>query len=154
MSRTLYFEDLEEGANLEYGSTTLSADQIKAFARDYDPQPFHLDENAARESVFRGLASSGWHTVSLTVQCLRESERYRLANLALDGLDNLRWQRPVRPGDRLTVLATATELRSGGASSTPGSARLLIETRNQADEAVMSVEALVRIARRPEGPCA
>jgi acyl dehydratase len=107
-----------------FGSSRLTVDQgrIESFAAEFNPQPFHLDEEAARGSIFRGLAASGWHTAAITMKLLVESE--------------LRWPRPVRPGDELRVHSEVLEIRRSRSRPTQGMVKVRITTLNQNDEAV------------------
>src|SRR6201988_943201 len=102
MPDPLYFEDFPLGAVIEYGGVDVSADEIVAFARDFDPQPFHTDEEAARAAT-GGLIASGWHTSALLLKMNCEAFVVRAAVLAEPGVKEVRWQLPVRPGDRLHV---------------------------------------------------
>jgi acyl dehydratase len=106
-----YLEDYAVGQVYHSGSLRIDREQIIAFAAQFDPQPYHLDENAARKSVFRGLAASGWHTAALTMRLLVEGE-FRPADGVLGvGFDDLSWPRPVRPGDKLRVESEVLEVR-------------------------------------------
>lgn len=150
MTATLYFEDLAPEQRYSYGSTTVSAEAIKIFARKYDPQPFHLDEAAARDSIFKELAASGWHTAALTVKLLTRDAQRRIASLGSPGFDNLRWLKPVRAGDTLSVRTTCLEAIPSKTHPGRGTVRLYVETLNRADEVVMSMEFIVLVARRPD----
>src|SRR5256885_12142003 len=114
----IYLEDFAPGQ--KFVSTTLRVDSaaIKAFAAQFDPQPFHLDENAARGSFFGGLAASGWHTAALTMRLLVESGFRPAGGIIGSRADELKWPRPVRPGDELHVEAELLEARAS--SSRPG----------------------------------
>src|SRR5258706_16208325 len=101
MTDIMYLEDFAPGQEYRTGSLKVSAEEIKAFARQFDPQPFHLDEEAARDTLFRGLAASGWHTAAVTMRLLVDSELKPAGGLVGAGLDELSWPRPVRPGDGL-----------------------------------------------------
>src|SRR5690242_1867064 len=100
----LYLDDFAVGQVFRAGGVTVTEDEIKAFAAKYDPQPFHLDEAAAKASIFRGLVASGWHTMALTMRLLVDGGAGPIAGGIIGaGTDELRWPRPVRPGDRLRV---------------------------------------------------
>lgn len=148
MSRR-YLEDLKPGEVQTFGSATLTVEAIKAFAAKFDPQPFHLDETAAKASLFQGLAASGWHTAALTMQMLVCDMPGKLALLASPGFDELRWLKPVRPGDQLHVRCTCLDVSPSRSHPERGHARFKIETFNQADECVMHYISLTLIARRP-----
>lgn len=145
---TVYFEDVTLEESAEYGPVTVSADSIKAFAREYDPQPFHLDEQAARQTHFRGLAASGWHTCAVTMRLLVDNYFAPMASLGSPGFDDLRWTQPVRPGDELRVRVTCVEKAHSRSHSNRGLARLFVEVLNQRNESVMSLKLMVLIARR------
>lgn len=121
-----------------FGSSRLTVDQgrIESFAAEFDPQPFHLDEEAARGSIFRGLAASGWHTAAITMKLLVESELRIAGGLIGAGFDELRWPRPVRPGDELRVHSEVLEIRRSRSRPTQGMVKVRITTLNQNDEAV------------------
>src|SRR3954470_24794091 len=100
---TLYLEDLAVGQTYRSGNVTVDPARLKSFAAEFDPQPFHLDEQAAGASVFGGLVASGWHTAALTMRLLVEGDLKVAGGLVGAGVDELRWPRPVRPGDTLRV---------------------------------------------------
>ncbi|HET9685638.1 MAG TPA: MaoC family dehydratase, partial [Pseudolabrys sp.] len=106
-----YLEDYAVGQVYHSGSLRIDREQIIAFAAQFDPQPYHLDENAARKSVFRGLAASGWHTAALTMRLLVEGEFKPADGVLGVGFDDLSWPRPVRPGDELRVESEVLEVR-------------------------------------------
>ena len=114
----LYFDDLHVGQRFTSGTRAIDAGQIKAYAREFDPQPFHLDDEAARDSIFQGLAASGWHTAALTMRLLVDSELKPAGGLVGAGFDEFRWPRPVRPGDELRVESEVLEVRPS--KSRPG----------------------------------
>lgn len=133
-----YFEDIVIGAVRETGSHTFTQDAIIAFARQFDPQPFHIDPEAAKTSSFGGLVASGWHTASTVMRLIVDSAIDLDASLGSPGFDDLVWLRPVRPGD--TVRARMTCLEKTPSKSRPGigSARFKTEVFNQNDELVMA----------------
>jgi acyl dehydratase len=140
-----YFEDLSEGETVTAGSRTVTAEEIVAFAEQYDPQPFHLDEEAAAQSPFGGLVASGWHTAALTMRLLVDGILSETASQGALGVDELRWHRPVRPGDELAV---ETEIESKEPwSDEAGLARVRIETSVD-DDLAMSMVGLVLFGRR------
>lgn len=143
----LYLEDLHVGQTFVSEPVTLTAEQIKAFAREYDPQPFHLDEEAARDSLFGGLAASGWHTAALTMRMLVQA--FPLAGGLVGAGGETTWPRPTRPGDTLTVHVEVLEITPSSSRPDRGMIRTRSETRNQHGEAVQI--SLVRIVawRRP-----
>jgi acyl dehydratase len=137
-----YFEDYVEGHVYEFGSITLSEDEIVAFGRRYDPQPFHTDLDAARHTQFGGLIASGWQTAGLMMRLVVDHYLSRVASLASPGIDELRWTKPVRPGDTLSVRATVLETRPSASKPDRGLVRTLFQVLNQHGEEVMSVKAL------------
>lgn len=146
--QTAYFEDFAVGDTLELGSVTVSEDEIIEFARAYDPQPFHIDPNAAAHSIFGGLIASGWHTCALTMRLMVDGLLSKAASLGSPGVDQIRWQRPVRPGDTLTARATVLEVRPSQSKPDRGSMRIRTEVTNQEGETVMWMESIGIMGRR------
>ena len=145
-----YFEDLSVGQCFRSGTYVVDADQIKAFARAWDPQPFHLDEEAAARTVFGGLVASGWHTVAITMRLLVTGE-LRPANGILGlGVEDLRWLKPVRPGDTLRVESEIVEVRPSMSRPDYGVVKIRHTTTNQEDAPVQVVTSIHLVARRPE----
>ena len=125
---------------------------IIAFARSFDPQPFHTDPAAAAaHRLFKGLAASGWHTAALTMRLFATAETVIAGGIIGNGIDELRWPRPVRPGDTLTVTSEVVELRSPEPGRATGWARIRNTTTNQNNEIVQSMVASLSIPRRPQG---
>lgn len=145
-----YLEDFEVGQTYRGPSRIrIDKERIKAFATEFDPQPFHLDEQAASESIFRGLAASGWHTAALTMRLLVESDLKPAGGLVGAGIDDLHWPRPVRPGDELRVESEVLEVRPSKSRPNQGLIKLKMTTLNQAGEAVqLSIGNLI-VMRRP-----
>ncbi len=145
-----YFEDYVEGSVHHFGSVAVGAQEIVAFAKQFDPQPFHADPEAAKQTPFGGLIASGWHTAALMMRLFVAHYLTHVASLASPGIDELRWLKPVRPGDRLSIRVTV--LKSTPSKSKPdrGAVTSLVEVFNQADEAVMTLKAVNLIARRPK----
>lgn len=146
-----YFEDATPGAVLELGSRKVSEAEILAFARDFDPQPFHIDPEAAAQSIFGGIIASGWHTCALTMRLMVDGFLSRAASLGSPGVDNIRWLRPVRPGDTLTVRIVVLETRASQSKADRGAVRMRTEVTNQLGELVMTMESTGLIGRRPAG---
>jgi acyl dehydratase len=147
-----YLEDFEVGQ--KFGSSTLQVneDGIKRFAAQFDPQPFHLDDAAARASIFGGLAASGWHTAALTMRLLVGSDVKPAGGIVGAGFDEFRWPRPVRPGDELRIEAEVLEVRPSKSRPEQGMIKLRTTTLNQRNEPVqVSVGNLV-VPRRPAKP--
>ncbi len=144
-----YFEDFAPGQVLELGSRTISRESMLAFAREFDPQPFHVDEEAARRSIYGGLLASGWHTCSLWMRILCDGLLTDTASLGSPGIDELRWLKPVRPGDTLSVRMTILEAIPSRSKPDRGLLRSLTEMRNQHGEVVLTARGLSLLGRRP-----
>lgn len=144
-----YFEDLRVGDEREYGAYTVTRDAILAFAREFDPQPFHLDDEAARRSHFGGLVASGWHTAAICMRLSVDGLVGETASMGSPGVDELRWLVPVRPGDTLSLRVRCVELTPSRSKPDRGSVRFDYELLNQAREVVMRMRAIGIIARRP-----
>jgi len=137
-----FFEDYIAGATHEFGSIAVDQAEVIDFARRYDPQPFHTDPEAARKSAFGGLIASGWHTASLMMRVIVDHYLSPASSLGSPGVDELRWLRPVRPGDTLAVRVTILETNRSRSKPDRGVVRSSIEVLNQHGEVVMSVKAL------------
>jgi acyl dehydratase len=151
MSRVYYLEDFAVGQVFSTGRLQIDADQIKSFAREFDPQPYHLDEEAARKSVFGGLAASGWHTAALTMRLLVDGEFRPAGGILGVGFDELSWPRPVRPGDELHVKSEVLEVRPSKSRPDRGLIRVRNTTLNQKDEPVQIFTGNLIVPRRPAG---
>jgi acyl dehydratase len=147
-----YFEDFTVGDTLELGSVQISAAEIIAFAEQFDPQPFHLDPVRAEGSVFGGLIASGWHTAGLFMRLFAEGVLNRVPSLGSPGIEQLRWLRPVRPGDTLRARFTVLEVRPSTSRPDRGIVRSRGEMTNQDGEVAMSLEATNFFGRRPSDP--
>lgn len=145
-----YFEDLEVGDRFEFGSCTITREEIVEFAGRYDPQYFHLDEEAAEGSVLGGLCASGWHTVSETNRMLVDEVFDRMASEGGRGVDELRWHRPVRPGDRLSGWAEVARKEPHHRDESRGNVDLSITVTDQNDDRVLTFVTLNMIRRRNE----
>jgi acyl dehydratase len=143
-----YLEDFTVGQTFGSGRLRVDTEQIKAFAAEFDPQPFHLDENAARDTIFRGLAASGWHTAALTMRLLVESEIEPAGGIVGAGFDEFRWPRPVRPGDELHIESEVLEVRASRSRPHQGLIKVRTTTLNQMDEAVQVQIANLIVPRR------
>jgi acyl dehydratase len=144
-----YWEDFKPGQVIELGSRTIDKDSILAFAREFDPQPFHTDEEAARHTIFGGLIASGWHTGSLSMRLFYDGLIKDVVSLGSPGFDELRWVKPVRPGDTLSARLTVLECVASRSKPDRGVIRALLETRNQHGEVVMTITAVNLFGRRP-----
>jgi len=147
-----YLEEFAVGQT--WGSRTVRIDeqQIKVFAEQFDPQPFHLDDKAACQSLFGGLAASGWHTAAITMRLLVESEVTPAGGILGVGVDELRWPRPVRPGDELHVESEVVEVRPSESRPNQGLIRVRATTLNQNGQAVQVFVANLLVARRTSLP--
>lgn len=143
-----YFEDMVPGQTFRSGSATLDAAAIKAFARDYDPQPFHTDEQAARDSFFGELVASGWHTMATTMRLIVDGEFRPAGGVIGGGVDEFRWPIPVRPGDTLTVTSEVVETRPSKSRADIGLVRVRHTTTNQRGEVVQTFIANHVVRRR------
>jgi acyl dehydratase len=143
-----YLEDYAVGQTFSSGRLRIDKDRIKAFAADFDPQPFHLDEDAARDSIFHGLAASGWHTAALTMRLLVEGEFKPAGGIVGTGFDEFRWPRPVRPGDELRVESEVVEVRPSKSHPDFGLIKVRTTTLNQKGEAVQIMVGNLLVPRR------
>lgn len=142
----LYLEDLAVGQRFTSSTHTIDAGQIKAFAQDFDPQPFHLDEDAAQATFFVGLAASGWHTAAVTMRLVVET--LPLAGGVIGAGGDLQWPKPTRPGDILKVEIEVLEITPSRSRPDRGSAIMRIITRNQFGDAVQTFTVKTLLARR------
>ncbi|TKB23670.1 MaoC family dehydratase [Desulfopila sp. IMCC35006] len=150
--QVFYLEDLHAGQIFQSGTLTVEADQIKKFAAEFDPQPFHLSEEAARCTFFRGLAASGWHTAALTMRLLVEGPFKPAGGIIGAGFEELRWPRPVRPGDKLRVEFEILAVRPSKSRPQQGMVKARTTTLNQNGDIVqVSVGNLV-VPRRTIPP--
>jgi len=144
-----YLEDFAAGQSYRSGRLRVDEERVKTFAAEFDPQPFHLDADAARGSIFGGLAASGWHTAAMTMRLLVESELKPAGGIIGAGFDEFRWPLPVRPGDELYLDIEVLEVRPSKSRPNQGMVKVRTTTRNQRGEAVqVSVGNLV-VPRRP-----
>lgn len=144
----LYFEDLDSGQALEFGSTTVSKEEIVEFARRFDPQPFHVDEEAAASGPFGGLVASGWHTAAIFMRMYVDAVLLNTASMGSPGVEELRWLVPVRPGDTLRGRARLIEATPSSTNPLRATIRSRLECLNQADEVVLTMLARGFIRRR------
>jgi acyl dehydratase len=144
-----YYEDFAVGDVIELGSRTIGKEQILAFAREFDPQYFHTDEDAAKRSIYGGLVASGWHTGSLAMRLLYEGFVQHIVSMGSPGVDELHWLKPVRPGDTLSGRYTVLETVPSRSKPDRGIVRGLTELRNQHGEVVLTVKGMSLIGRRP-----
>ena len=146
-----YLEDFEPGQKFGSGQMHVDRDRIKSFAAEFDPQPFHLDENAAQDTFFKGLAASGWHTAAMTMRLLVEGEVKPAGGIIGAGFEEMRWLRPVRPGDELRTESEVLEVRPSKSRPDQGVIKLRTTTLNQNDEVVQVFVGSLIVLRRPAG---
>jgi acyl dehydratase len=144
-----YFEDFEVGQRLELGGRHVTEDEIIAFATAFDPQPFHVDHEAAAGSIFKGVIASGWHTCSLMMRLVVDNLLSRSSSMGSPGLDSIRWIKPVRPGDTLSLVYAVKEVRPSSSKPDRGIVVTVWEARNQHGELVATVEGMGMFGRRP-----
>ena len=147
----IYFEDVEVGAERVFGHYDVTREEVLEFARKYDPQPFHLSDEAAAKTHFGRLAASGWHTCAMTMAVIVKAiTEDRQAGLGSPGVDDLRWLMPVYPGDRLTVSGRILEKTPSRSKPNIGSVRTETTVTNQDGEPVMRFISIVLMLRRPD----
>ena len=148
----IYFDDLEVGQETLFGHYDVTREEVLEFAQKYDPQPFHLSDEEAAKTHFGRLAASGWHTCAMTMAVIaRHVVDTKQAGLGSPGIDELRWLKPVYPGDRLTVRGKVTETIPSRSKPHIGVVRSLNTVTNQDDVAVMTFTSIVMMLRRPAG---
>jgi acyl dehydratase len=147
----LYLDDLHVGQRFTSHTHVVSEEQIKAFARDFDPQPFHLDAAAAKQTLFAGLAASGWHTAAITMRLLVEAG-LPLAGGIIGAGGEVSWPKPTRPGDTLTVTSEIEEITPSRSRPDRRTLKVRSETRNQRDEIVQVLLARLIVPRRVARP--
>lgn len=146
-----YFEDFEIGVRRELGSRSVSEAEIVRFGRDFDPQAFHVDRAAAEASMFGGLIASGWHTCSIAMRLICDGYLLESASLGSPGVDTIRWKKPVRPGDTLTLWSTTIAAKPSASKPDRGVLTHETELVNQHGEIVMTMTAMTMLSRRPVG---
>jgi acyl dehydratase len=144
----LYLEDFSPGQTFASAPMSVDAEAIKAYARQFDPQPFHLDEAAATGTFFKGLAASGWHTVSMTMRLLVDGGLPIAGGIIGAGVDEIRWPRPTRPGDTLRLVSEVLEVRPSKSRPDQGLMKVRTTTFNQRDEPVQVMVSNLVVMRR------
>ena len=145
-----HFEDFVPGQEIALGSRTVSEEEIIAFATQFDPQPFHVDHDAAAASIFGGVIASGWHTCSMMMRMVVDGVLNRSSSMGSPGLDCVRWIRPVRGGDTLSVVYVTKEVRASASKPDRGVVVSLWQASNQHGELVATVEGMGLFRRRPQ----
>lgn len=144
-----WWDDFQPGAAFDFGGTTVERDAVLAFAAQFDPQPFHLDEAAAQRSLFGGLCASGWHTAAMTMRMMCDAYLLKAESLGSPGLDAIRWLRPVFPGDTLRVRMDVMAARPMASREGVGLVQSRWTVRNQHGQPVMTMEGWGMFRRRP-----
>jgi acyl dehydratase len=145
-----YLEDMKVGTKASFGRYEVTREEVLEFAGKYDPQPFHLDDEAAAKTHFGRISASGWHTCAMTMAMLVENlKKNQQAGLGSPGLDELRWLKPVYPGDTLRVESEITEVTPSRSRPEMGSTKAKVTVFNQHDEPVMRLLSIGLVARRP-----
>jgi acyl dehydratase len=144
-----YFEDFPAGEVVEFGDREVTAQEIVAFARQFDPQAFHLGEDEARATVAGGLIASGWHTASMMMRMIYDAMLFDTAGQGSPGMDSIDWLKPVRPGDRLRVRRTTVSARNSRSRPDIGVIEARFELMNQNREIVMTQQGSMFFRRRP-----
>jgi len=154
MADRLYFEDFKPGTAIELGSRTVSGDEVIRFATAFDPQPFHIDEEAAKTYPYGGLIASGWHTASLLMRMMVDTVLSRGASMGSPGVDELRWLKPMRPGDTLTGIMRIDDCTPSRSKPDRGIVTVTCEMRNQLGELILSKRSKNFYQRRRPGAAA
>jgi acyl dehydratase len=134
MKELLHFEDFPVGEVLEFGNYLVTAEEIREFAREFDPQPFHVDEEAAKASLLGGLSASGWHVCAIIMRIMVDGYYGRTASMGSTGIDEMKWLKPVRPGDRLSCRRTTLETRVSAKRPEMGIVKMRFEIFDTASE--------------------
>lgn len=144
-----YLDDYTEGARYRFGEESVDADEIMEFARRYDPQSIHTDPDVAAQGPFGGLIASGWQTAALMMRLFADNYLTSVASLASPGIDELRWMRPLRPGERLALVCETTGVRASTSKPDRGVVTTVVTLLNQDDDPVLTATAFNMVARRP-----
>lgn len=146
---TWYWEDFREGEVRDFGEKHVSREEVVRFASEFDPQPFHLDDEAAQRSMFKGLAASGWHTAAMAMRMMCDGYLLRAASLGSPGIEHMKWRVPVRPGDTLRLRLTVLESRPLKSKPGVGLVKSRHEVLNQHGQVVMEMEGYGMFGMRP-----
>jgi acyl dehydratase len=144
-----YFEDFKVGDTVQVGSRTIGEEEIVSFARQYDPQPFHVDPEAATKSIYGGLIASGWQTVLLMMRSMVDNFLNDSSSQGSPGVDEVRWLRPVRPGDTLTFFTTVLTVKPSNSKPDRGIVQSQWSAENQDGEVVATMKGMNIFLRRP-----
>ena len=143
-----YFEDYVVGSVYEFGTIAVTEDEVIDFAKRYDPQSFHIDPETAKKSRFGGIISSGWLTAGLAMRLLVDNYISSVASLGSPGVNDLKWLKPVRPGDELSIKVTNLDTRRSRSKPNQGTVHIFLETLNQNREVVMTMQSVGMILCR------
>ncbi|MGE3148526.1 MAG: MaoC family dehydratase [Pseudorhodoplanes sp.] len=147
----LHWEDFTPGRVNEYGPHIIKREEIIAFASEFDPQPMHLDEEAGRQSLLGGLGASGWNTCGIVMRLLSDGFLLNSSTMGSPGIDEVRWLRPVRPNDRLTLRVEVLETRASRSRPDMGLVKFAYALRNQHDDVVLTMANSIMFGRRNPG---
>jgi acyl dehydratase len=150
----LHWEDFAKGSVAEYGPRSVTRDEIVAFAQEFDPQPIHLDEEAARASLLGGLAASGWHTCAIAMRMMADGFLLNSSSMGAPGVDEVRWPAPLRPGDSVTLRATVLDTRLSRSRPEMGFVSFRFDLVNQTGATVMTMTSSLMLGRRAAGQAA
>jgi acyl dehydratase len=153
MSKRWYFEDFYPGQEIDLGTRSVTEEEIVAFARMFDPQPFHIDREQAAQSIYGGVIASGWHTCSMMMRMVVDAMTSDSSSMGSPGVDKVRWLLPVRPNDTLHLRYLTREVRASNTRPDRGIVWSTWIATNQRGEEVCTVEGMSMFGRRPvEGP--
>jgi acyl dehydratase len=144
----LYFEDFKAGDVAEYGDKLVTVEEIKEFASEFDPQPMHLDEEAAKSTIVGGLCASGWHTCAMMMRIVADGFIVNSSSMGAPGVEEIRWLAPVRPGERLRVRASVLETREPRSRPDFGFVKVKMDVLTAADAVVMTSTSTLMFGRR------
>ncbi|MFN3790632.1 MaoC family dehydratase [Massilia sp.] len=151
MTRQWYFEDFYPGQEIELGERSVSEEEIVAFAREFDPQPFHVDRDAAQASIYGGVIASGWHTCSLMMRMVVDGLMCSASSMGSPGLDGVRWLRPLHAGDTIRVRYLTTQVKASNSKPDRGVVWSKWTATNQHGEEICTIEGMGMFGRRPGG---
>ncbi|WP_313035222.1 MaoC family dehydratase [Massilia alkalitolerans] len=151
MARQWYFEDFYPGQEIDLGERSVSEEEIVAFARQFDPQPFHVDRDAARASIYGGVIASGWHTCSLMMRMVVDGLMASSSSMGSPGLDGVRWLRPLRAGDTIRVRYLTTQVKASNSKPDRGVVWSKWTATNQHGEEICTIEGMGMFRRRSGG---
>lgn len=145
-----YFEDFVVGSTVEVGTRIVTEEEIIAFATQFDPQPFHVDQTAAERSMYGGIIASGWHTCGMMMRLMVDGFLRNASSLGSPGVDEVRWLMPVRGGDTLSVSTTVLEVRPSASKADRGVVVTVWKAKNQHGELVATIKGMGMFSRRPQ----